>query len=301
MTGYWGELAADGGIERARAIGAFAVGGDLSVDGALGSRTARLCAPYTDAGGSAGAQYITEEQITEHLVATTEDGLQGGFHVIGDGASAAVVAGLLAAAERLGPDRIRAAGHRIEHAEMLTDDHVDVLSRLGVTASMQPMFDGLWGGPGRMYEARLGYERAAGMNRIADLVGAGVLVAFGSDAPVTELGPWAAVRAAVEHTNANQRLSARAAFSAHTRAGWRAVGDGESGVLTPGAPAHYAAWSVEDVVVQAPDHRLAAWSTDPRSGTPGLPALGTGIPLPRCLRTVVWGRTVHDSGDLEPA
>ena len=46
-------------------------------------------------------------------------------------------------------------------------------------------------------------------------------------------------------------------------------------------------------VVQAPDDRVARWSTDPRSGTPGLPDLTPGRDLPVCLRTVVGGRTVY--------
>ena len=227
--------------------------------------------------------------------------MQAGFHVIGDAASDAVVTGLRTATERVGLPAMRAAMHRLEHAELLTDDHVHALAELGVTASMQPMFDGLWGGPGGMYEQRLGAARAAGMNRFADLVSAGVLVAFGSDAPVTDLGPWAAVRAAVHPTNPGQALSTRAAFGAHTRSGWRAVGQPESGTLAPGAPAHLAIWAVEDIVVQAPDERVAAWSTDPRSGTPGLPPLGPDLPLPRCLRTIVHGRTVFDSGELDPS
>jgi hypothetical protein len=37
---------------------------------------------------------------------------------------------------------------------------------------------------------------------------------------------------------------------------------------------------------------VARWSTDPRSGTPGLPDLTPGRDLPVCLRTVVGGRTV---------
>jgi hypothetical protein len=44
--------------------------------------------------------------------------------------------------------------------------------------------------------------------------------------------------------------------------------------------------------VQAPDDRVARWSTDPRSGTPGLPDLSPGVDLPVCLRTVVYGQTV---------
>ena len=277
------------------------VAGDLFVDGAIGSRTACLCAPYADAPDRSGAGYLDADEIAEHVVAATQAGMQAGFHVIGDAASDAVVTGLRTATERVGLPAMRAAMHRLEHAELLTDDHVRALAELGVTASMQPMFDGLWGGPGGMYEQRLGAARAAGMNRFADLVSSGVLVAFGSDAPVTDLGPWAAVRAAVHPTNPGQALSTRAAFGAHTRSGWRAIGQPESGTLAPGAPAHLAIWAVDDIVVQAPDERVAAWSTDPRSGTPGLPPLGPDLPLPRCLRTIVHGRTVFDSGELDPS
>ncbi len=157
---------------------------------------------------------------------------------------------------------------------MLTDEDIATMGRLGITASMQPMFDGLWGEPAACTSSGSARDRAHRMNRLADLLSAGVLTAFGSDSPVTPIGPWRAVRAAVEHHSPAQRISARAAFAAHTRSGWRAIGDREAGVLAPGAPAHYALWAVEDVVVQAPDGRLSAWSTDPRSGTPGLPLLG---------------------------
>lgn len=299
VTGYWGELAQHGGIERARDLGAHGVAGDLTVDGAIGSRTACLCQPYSDAPDTTGAAYLDADQVTEHVVAATRAGMQAGFHVIGDRASDTVIDGLRAAAVIVGADAMRAAMHRIEHAEMLADDHIAAMAELGVIASMQPMFDGLWGGPGGMYDQRLGSERMARMNRFADLVSAGVLVVFGSDSPVTDVGPWQAVRAATHHTAHEQSLSARAAFTAHTRAGWRSVGEPGTGVLAPGAPAHLAIWTVDDIAVEAPDERLSAWSTDPRSGTPGLPRLSDDVPLPTCQRTMVAGRTVYDSGWLE--
>lgn len=235
------------------------------------------------------------------MIAATRAGMQAGFHVIGDRASDTVIDGMRAAADVVGADAMRAAMHRIEHAEMLSDRHIAAMAELGVTASMQPMFDGLWGGPGGMYEQRLGTDRMARMNRFADLVSAGVLVVFGSDSPVTDVGPWQAIRAATHHTAHEQSLSARAAFTAHTRAGWRSVGESATGVLAPGAPAHLAIWTVDDIAVEAPDARLSAWSTDPRSGTPGLPRLSADVPLPVCERTVVAGRTVYDSGRLEQA
>jgi len=297
ITGYWGELASGGGLDRALEIGAFAVGGDLSVDGAIGSRTACLRHPYSDAPDTLGARYLSVDDVTAHVIAVSEQGMQSGFHVIGDGACEIVVAGLLAAAEHVGAARMRALMHRLEHAEMLSDEQIAALAALGVTASMQPMFDGLWGGTSGMYAERLGVERVHGMNRAADLVAKGVLVAFGSDAPVTPIGPWAAVRAAVLHHEPSQRLSARAAFGAHTRSGWRAIGQSETGTLAPGAPAHYALWSTDELAVQAPDERISAWSTDPRSGTPGLPTLSADGPLPICLRTVVHGAAVFDDFD----
>ncbi|MYV99627.1 amidohydrolase, partial [Streptomyces sp. SID3343] len=68
----------------------------------------------------------------------------------------------------------------------------------------------------------------------------------------------------------------------------------------PGAPASYAVWDTTELVVQAPDSRLSGWSTDPRSGTPGLPDLDPALPLPRCLRTSVRGATVYElDGALE--
>ncbi len=268
--------------------------GDLNADGAVGSRTASFRAPYADAPHTSGHTYLTPEQIRDHVVACTAAALQAGFHVIGDAALDAVLEGFRRAAERAGIAAVRAAGHRLEHVETPDADAVARLADLGITASVQPAFDAAWGGPDGMYAARLGAERAVRMNPFGALAVGGVLLAFGSDSPVTPFAPWEAVRAAVFHTDAGQRISARAAFAAHTRGAARAAGRTADGVLALGAPATLAVWAAGELVVQAPDDRIQAWSTDPRSGTPGLPDLSPGTPAPRCLRTVVRGRVVHD-------
>jgi predicted amidohydrolase YtcJ len=177
---------------------------------------------------------------------------------------------------------------------MIGAEGIEILARNGVAASVQPLFDGLWGGETGMYAERLG-ERWRGMNPYASLARAGVVLAFGSDSPVTALGPWEAVRAAAWHHTPSERITVRAAFAAHTRGGWRAAGIDDAGVLAPGAAATYAVWDLDtDLVVQTPDERVAAWSTDPRAGVPVLPDLQPGSDLPVCLRTVVGGRTVYD-------
>ncbi|MFJ4624460.1 amidohydrolase [Streptomyces sp. NPDC088812] len=287
VVGYWAER----DVDKARELGAVGAAGDLFVDGALGSHTACLHTPYADAAHT-GRAYLSAPEIAAHVVACTEAGLQAGFHAIGDAAVAAVVEGVRAAADTLGLSRVRAARHRVEHAEMLTPETVAGFAELGLTASVQPAFDALWGGEDGMYARRLGADRARTLNPFAALLRVGVPLAFGSDSPVTPLDPWGTVRAAAFHRTPEHRVSVRAAFTAHTRGGWRAVGRDDAGVLVPGAPADYAVWRTEELVVQAPDDRVARWSTDPRSGTPGLPDLTPGSDLPVCLRTVVGGRTV---------
>ncbi|MFG2930294.1 amidohydrolase [Streptomyces achromogenes] len=290
VVGYWAEQGRDG-VAKARELGAAGAAGDLFADGALGSHTACLHEPYADAAHS-GTAYLDADAVAAHVVACTEAGLQAGFHAIGDAAVTAVVEGVRAAAEKVGLARIRAARHRVEHAEMLTPETVADFAELGLIASVQPAFDALWGGEDGMYARRLGVARARTLNPFAALLRAGVPLAFGSDSPVTPLDPWGTVRAAAFHRTPEHRISVRAAFTAHTRGGWRAVGRDDAGVLVPGAPADYAVWRTDRLVVQAPDDRVARWSTDPRSGTPGLPDLTPGHDLPVCLRTVVGGRTV---------
>ena len=293
VHGYWAERISDEkGARRIRELGAIGAAGDLFVDGSLGSHTACLHEPYADAPHT-GTAHLDAAAIAAHVTACTEAGLQAGFHAIGDAAVAAVVAGVRAASETVGLARVRAARHRVEHAEMLTPETIAAFAELGLTASVQPAFDAAWGGEDGMYAQRLGAERARTLNPYAALLRAGVPLAFGSDSPVTPLDPWGTVRAAAFHRTPEHRISVRAGFTAHTRGGWRAVGRDDAGTLVPGAPADYAIWRTAELVVQAPDDRVARWSTDPRSGTPGLPDLTPGAELPVCLRTVVFGQSVY--------
>lgn len=285
VIGYWGELF---GTDTARELGAVGAGGDLFCDGSLGSHTAALGEPYTDRPGDRGALRWQTAQLAEHLERCIAAGLQAGFHAIGDAAVEQVLDAVDLVSTRLG--RTAGAGHRLEHAELVRDPAR--LAASGLLASMQPAFDATWGGSSGMYAERLGPDRAARLNRFAELAAAGVPLAFGSDAPVTALGPWEAVRAAVYPSDPAAAISPRAAFTAHTRGGWRAAGRAEAGLLAPGAPASFAVWRAGDLGVAAPDERVARWSTDARAAVPGLPDVEPGAALPSCARTVLRGVTI---------
>lgn len=291
----WGEAvdSADAATALIADLGAHALAGDLFIDGSIGSRTAALRDDYC--AGGRGIRFLDVDTVTAHLRACTLAGIQAGFHAIGDRALDTVAAGLRTVADELGGPAVAALGHRIEHAEMLDPETIDLCARLGVITSVQPIFDELWGGPDGMYAERLGAQRAATMNPFSRMAAAGVSLAFGSDAPVTPPDPWRIVRAAVHHHTDGFGISPRAAFAAATRGAWRAGGvrDGIAGTLVPGAPASYAIWDVGDLVVASAADTVQRWSTDPRSRVPGLPALDADAPDPVCLRTVHRGEVVY--------
>jgi predicted amidohydrolase YtcJ len=101
-----------------------------------------------------------------------------------------------------------------------------------------------------------------------------VILALGSDSPVTALDPWGTVRAAVRHRTPGQGIELAAAFAAHTAGGWRAAGRDGEGHLRDGAAATFAVWDVTG---------------------PGLPELDPRQPVPACRQTVVRGRTIAGS------
>lgn len=272
VIGYWAELHA---TSTARELGAVGAGGDLFCDGSLGSHTAALTEPYTDRPDTAGLLRFEAAELAEHITACIRAGLQAGFHAIGDAAVDRVLDAVDLVTARLG--RPGGVGQRIEHAEYVRDP--SRLAASGLTASVQPCFDALWGGDSGMYATRLGPARARGLNRFAELAAAGVPLAFGSDAPVTELGPWAAVRAAVHPSDPAAGIDPLTAIAAHTRGGWRAAGRGDEGVLARGAPASLAIWRAT------------------LDGS-GLPDLRPGAALPTCLATMRNGVPIFDTGLL---
>jgi predicted amidohydrolase YtcJ len=242
-------------VERVDRLGLGRVGGDLFLDGSLGSHTAWMSDPYDPppplGSPPAGIAYRTDEELVDFFGQAQARGLQAAVHAIGD---AAIEQGLRAwetVARATGAQGVRALGHRIEHFECASDTQLQRAAKLGLRASVQPAFDRLWGGPGGMYARRLGVERAAPMNRFASMLERGIVVGAGSDSTVTPLDPFLQMAALREHHVAGQRIDAQTALEVHTRGAHALAGrDASKGTLTPGMDADFTVLDRDPVTVE---------------------------------------------------
>jgi len=255
---WWGEIQ---GFETARRLGAFGCGGDLFLDGSIGSKTAHVECEYLD--GGVGNLYHSPDDVNHHIREGASTGLALGFHAIGDLAIEYALRGFESA-----PLPVQRDIHRIEHVEMISEAQLERFASLGLVASVQPVFDELWAGAEGLYQKRLG-GRATTMNPFRSFARNGSLMVFGSDAPVTPIDPWRAIKAAVLTHHEAHSLNTRAAFNAHTQAFWRSHRVLDAGLIEVGQRAHLALWRVE--VFEEHHGTAQQWSLDPRSMVQPLP------------------------------
>ncbi len=264
---YWGEPDLGFVLERDLRH----IGGDIWLDGSMGSHTAALTRPYADHPGSGSLEY-EDETLVELFAEATHAGVQVAVHAIGDAAIDQALRCWQQVVQRLPDhlaDAVRRLRHRIEHAEVVRPDQLDRMVELGLVVSAQPVFEQLWGGPGNLYERRLGPERAATTNPYRTLADRGIALAFGSDANVTPIDPWDMVWAAEHRVQPEHEITRLEAVSASTLGGRHAARQERwVGVLRAGMRADLCAWEGD------PYER-----DDPRGST--------------CVLTMVRGRVVH--------
>ncbi len=153
----------------------------LFADGALGSRTAALLAPYADTGG-VGELLQPAERLAELVRRSAAVGFVPQIHAIGDRAVRVALDALEAApAARSGP-----LWARLEHVQLLDPTDLPRFATLRVAASVQP---------GHLLSdlpaARLAWpDRLGQAYPWRSLAATGVPLPFGTDAPVEEPDPW---------------------------------------------------------------------------------------------------------------
>jgi predicted amidohydrolase YtcJ len=214
------------------------------VDGSLGSHTAAMLEPFTDAPTDTGLLVNTPEDLYRWVSRADRAGLHVLVHAIGDRANRIQLDIFERVARENGP---RDRRFRIEHAQHLHSAEVPRFGQLGVIPSMQPYHaidDGRWA------DKVIGAERARGTYAFRSLLDAGASLAFGSDwfvAPPTPLeGIYAAVtRRTLDERRPNgwvpeQKISVDEALRAYTGgAAYAEFAEGEKGILARGMLADF--------------------------------------------------------------
>ena len=181
------------GLRSGEGIGRYRMGWlKLFADGSLGSRSAALLEPYSDAaqlpptGGTRGMFLDSAEEITADLARAAEGGISGQVHAIGDAAIRRVL-DIFAGVAR------GALEPRVEHAQLINPADVARFGRLGVAASVQPVHLRSDAAPQRFAWG----DRTHNSFPLAGLIAGGALIPFGTDAPVEPVDPWPGIAVAV--------------------------------------------------------------------------------------------------------
>lgn len=221
----------------AQRLGLSYIGGDVFLDGSIGSCTAALREPYRE-GDGCGTLRFSDDEVLAYFAGAEAIGVAAGVHAIGDEA----IEQCVRVWERVlaGRPSPRGTRHFIEHFEMPDRSHIEACAEMNVHLSMQPQFQATWGADGGMYDRRLGSVRRRKMNPLRSIVAAGGVLCGGSDAPVCPLDALAGMRAATRGQEPDECLSVHEALAAYTvnaaRLGYE---EDVRGNLAPGCEAEY--------------------------------------------------------------
>jgi len=163
----------------------------MVTDGALGSRTAAMLAPYSDEPSTSGIMTMEPEKLRLLAIERDKAGFQLNFHAIGDRANRVALDVFEATAKANGP---RDRRDRIEHAQVVAASDFPRFARLQVIASMQPSHqtsDMRWA------EQRVGPDRVKGAYAWATMQKFGVRLALGTDYDVEPITPFRGLYACV--------------------------------------------------------------------------------------------------------
>jgi hypothetical protein len=244
------------------------------LDGALGSRGAELSEPYSDMPAERGLSLVSNARLDSLIRRAVERRFQVNVHAIGDQATHR----MLDAFERAGAPA-RSLRFRDEHVSMVRDEDVVRFARLGVIASMQPVFVAEYS---RFAAGRVGSARLPWVYRTRDLALAGAVIAAGTDYPAADTGdPIATLYSMVTRRGPDgtpgagwlpgQRVSVDEALRAMTvNAAYAAFEEDDRGAITVGRRADFTVLSADPYA----------------TGDDALRQL-------RVLRTIVGGRTTY--------
>jgi predicted amidohydrolase YtcJ len=209
------------------------------VDGSLGSHTAAMMQPFTDAPADRGLLVNTPEDLYTWTSNADKSNLHVIVHAIGDRAINLQL-NIFERVERENGQKDRR--FRIEHAQHIAPADIARFARLRVIPSMQPYHaidDGRWA------EKAIGPERAKTTYAFRSLEDSHARLAFGSDWPVAPATPLEGIYAAVTRRTLDdkhpdgwvpeQKITVEEALRAYTTgAAYATFEENEKGSLSPG-------------------------------------------------------------------
>lgn len=244
----------------------------IFVDGALGSSTAALSAPYTDEPNNNGLLIHTNEQLKNvvKLARTYDEAVA--IHVIGD-------AGVEQALDVIEEYPVQEGKRdRLIHCCVLREDLINRMAKLPIVVDIQPAFvpsDFPW------VIDRLGKDRLAFSYPWNTLVDSGIVCAIGTDAPIESINPLETIYAATERKKPfdegdgylpEQKLSRFDAIQMYTVGSAKAIcKEHERGLIKQGYDADFSIFD-RDLFIGKPESMLKA----------------------KAVKTVVAGRTVFN-------
>jgi predicted amidohydrolase YtcJ len=165
-------------------------------DGTMGSRTARMLAPFEGEPDNLGMVITPAEEVRALAEKARQAGFSLSVHAIGDRAVRDVATVLAECPPGLS-SFTTGLPHRIEHVQIIHPDDLSWLGQHNIFASVQPVHlmtdwttaDQVWG------------KRARYAYAFRSLLNHGTSLAFGSDAPVAPLNPMLGIYAAVTRQN----------------------------------------------------------------------------------------------------
>jgi predicted amidohydrolase YtcJ len=251
-------------------------------DGALGSRGARLSAPYADRPGERGVAAPEASFDPKLVAALMKAGFQADIHAIGDAANREAIDFVEAVAKDA--PAARNGRHRIEHAQVLAAGELPRFAASGIIASMQPSHateDMAWA------EDRLGAERVKLAYAWRTLRRAGAHLVFSSDLPGTDYNIFYGLHSAIARRDragkpeggwhADERMTPEEALRGYTTwAAYAAFVEDQTGVLAVGRWADLTAMDIDP---------LSAGETEPARLLAG-----------KIKMTIVAGRIVKRGG-----
>ncbi|HPQ41970.1 MAG TPA: amidohydrolase, partial [bacterium] len=227
----------------------------LYADGALGSRSAAMFAPYTGEPENYGIVVTESTELIRDAVRAAEHGFPTAIHAIGDKAVRHAL-DALEAARAVAPDL---PGMRIEHVQMVQPRDLLRFQAVGIAASIQPchmlsdidMAERYWS------------EQTGMRYPYGSLAASGAICVMGSDAPIDDEHPMRNIRGAVTRRRLSGPWAERAwipeecmeiidALRGYTS--FPAMLEGSHrGVLVPGYPADVVVLSGNPLVTK-PEH-----------------------------------------------